>query len=532
MAWAQVGTGAPAAPAAEAQQPRDTLGRDTPRGAVLGFMSAARQGKDELTPLYLDTNLKGQPAVQLAHQLYVVLDSRLPARLNELSNRPEGAPGNPLKPDQDIVGTINTSNGPLEIVLERVTPKNAAPVWLFSKETLTAIPDVYDEVDLVELGRFLPDVLAKPRIAGIRLFEWLALILILPLCYRLLAVLNWLVKPLVAFGHRRFGTADERADYQVPGLVRLVVMSIALRWGLTSVDLPLLERQFWAAVAALLMVVALAWSLLLLNGFGEGYLRRRFANRELTAILRLARRAADVLALAFCGFVVLRYFGFDPTAALAGLGIGGIAVALAAQKTLENVIAGVSLIVDKAVQVGDTLKFGETVGTVDYIGLRSTRIRTLDRTILSVPNGQIASVGIETLSERDKYLVSPRDQSSLRDDRRSDARGHRRRTDAAADGCACGLRIRSDPIVPSRLFFARHRGLFVRHRGRLGLLSDNSAGPAARYHGSHRKGGHSHRVPLADAPHRRGPVGQVVIWSSGYLVSSGASIDQINQMTR
>jgi MscS family membrane protein len=109
------------------------------------------------------------------------------------------------------------------------------------------------------------------------------------------------------------------------------------------------------------------------------------------------------LAIAVCCYVVLRYFGFDPTAALAGLGIGGIAVALAAQKTLENVIAGLSLIFDEAVRVGDALKFGETVGTVDYIGLRSTRIRTLDRTILSVPNGQIASAGIETLSARDKF---------------------------------------------------------------------------------------------------------------------------------
>jgi MscS family membrane protein len=402
-ARAQLGTGAPTAPAAEPQQAKDALGRDTPRGAVIGFMSAARQRKDELSPQYLNTNLKGQSAVELAHQLYVVLDSRLPARLNELSNRPEGTLANPLKPDEDIVGTISTSNGPLEIVLERVTPKNSPPVWLFSKETLSSIPQVYAEVDLITLDRFLPDTLARPRIAGIRLFEWLVLILLLPFCYRLLAALNWVLKPLVAFAHRRLGVPDEQADHQVPGLVRLVVIAIAIRWGLASLDLPLLERQFWAATARLLMIVALGWLLLLLNKYGEGYLLRRFANRELTALLRLARRGADVLALSFCGFLVLRYFGFDPTAALAGLGIGGIAVALAAQKTLENVIAGLSLIFDKAVRVGDSLKFGEMVGTVDYIGLRSTRIRTLDRTILSVPNGQIASVGIETLSERDKY---------------------------------------------------------------------------------------------------------------------------------
>ena len=120
-------------------------------------------------------------------------------------------------------------------------------------------------------------------------------------------------------------------------------------------------------------------------------------------MLRLVRRLADALVIAAGGLVTLHYFGVDPTAALAGLGIGGIAVALAAQKTLENVIGGVSIIVDQAVRVGDFLKLGDTLGTVDSIGLRSTRIRTLDRTILSVPNGQIANVNIETLSVRDKF---------------------------------------------------------------------------------------------------------------------------------
>jgi MscS family membrane protein len=101
--------------------------------------------------------------------------------------------------------------------------------------------------------------------------------------------------------------------------------------------------------------------------------------------------------------IVLKYFDIDPTAALAGLGIGGIAIALSAQKTLENVIGGFSITIDKAVRIGDFVKLADTWGTVDSIGLRSTRIRTLDRTILSVPNGQIANVSIETVSARDKF---------------------------------------------------------------------------------------------------------------------------------
>jgi MscS family membrane protein len=104
---------------------------------------------------------------------------------------------------------------------------------------------------------------------------------------------------------------------------------------------------------------------------------------------------------------MLRSLGVDPTPALAGLGVGGIAVAQAAQKTLENVVAGASLIFDQAVRVGDFLKMDAVQGTVDHIGLRSTRIRTLDRTIVSVPNSQIANASLETLSARDKFWFHP-----------------------------------------------------------------------------------------------------------------------------
>ena len=367
-------------------------------------MDAARKGNKDASPLYLDTNLTGKAAADLAQQLYVVLDRRLPARLNDLSDRPEGDSDNPLKPDQDVVGIINTGSGPFDLVVERITRGRSAPVWLFSRQTLSLIPDAYDEIDLIMPDRFLPGVLASPRIAGIRLFEWLALFLVLPFCYRLLGAVNWLVWPFVALWRRRSGAPGRPADHHVPGFVRLVILGIGIRWVLGTIDLPLLERQFWTAIVVLLLMVAFGWFLLLLTGYGERYVLRRFATvGETASLVRVARRIVDVLIVVSCGLTTFRYFGGDPTAALAGLGIGGIAVALAAQKTLENVIAGLSLIFDKAVRVGDFLKVGETVGTVDYIGLRSTRIRTVDRTMLSMPNGQIASVGIETLSARDKF---------------------------------------------------------------------------------------------------------------------------------
>lgn len=408
MALAQRGTNAPApaAPAAQAEPPKDLLGRDTPRGTVLGFMGAARDGKNDVAPLYLNTRLRGQAAVDLARQLYVVLDSRLPVRVNELSDRREGSLANPLRPDQDVVGTVSTATGQLDLVVERVTVEGQGPVWLFARSTLERIPDVHNEIDLVPIDQYLPGFLTV-RVAGIRLFEWLMLIVALPIGYRLLGLLGWVIsKSVTPFLQRRLHLADGPITDHFPGALRLIVLAIVIRTSLGSFELPLVERQFWAATTFLLGISGLTWTLILLNAYGERYIYRHLNAsrlRESVALLRLGRRVADVLVIAVGFLIVLRRFGVDVTAVLAGLGIGGIAVALAAQKTLENFIGGVSLIFDKAVRVGDFVRLGTTEGTVDEVGLRSTRIRTLDRTVVTVPNGQIAATSVETVSDRDKF---------------------------------------------------------------------------------------------------------------------------------
>jgi MscS family membrane protein len=404
-AGAQSAAGSAATQAQPPVTPQDALGRDTPKGTVLEFMSAVQKGNTEAAALYLNTTLRDREAADLARQLYVVLDSRLPARLNELSDRPEGSRANPLKPDRDVIGTITTADGVLDLVVERVNRAKAGRVWLFSHETLDAIPDVYDEINLVSIDRYLPPILTKVRVAGIRLFEWVALALIIPLSYFLMGVLGRALAPAMRMWQRRYAAESAGRPARLPGFIRLLVLAGLIGWLVRSVDLPLAERKFWSAATTLLVISAVVWILLVVNAQAERYLARRASVTfgEVASLLRLARRVLDVLVLAVGGLTVLRYFGGDPTAALAGLGIGGIAVALAAQKTLENVVGGVSIVFDGALRVGDFIKLGETVGCVESIGLRSTRIRTLDRTILSVPNGQIANINIETLSSRDKF---------------------------------------------------------------------------------------------------------------------------------
>jgi MscS family membrane protein len=373
---------------------------------VLGFLDAARKGENEIAAQYLSTAL-GQPASKLAHQLFVVLDARLPARLTQVSDSPEGGRSNPLKPNEEVVGAVPAGDGPIDIVVERVGGPDGKPIWLFSAATLNAVPTLYSEVTFGLDEDALPRILTGRRVGGVRVLEWLVVLLGIPLFYLATVFVDRLLRPAVAgLWKRLFKDSTLFARHVLPLPIRLLLVAGATRWLLSVLPLPLLVRQFGSNAVSLLSIAAFVWLVFLINSELETNVIQRFPRASGAAaqsLLRVARRAVDMLAIFVGVLATLRHFGVDPTPALAGLGVGGIAVALAAQKTLENVIAGASLIFDQAVTTGDFMKMGEISGTVDHIGLRSTRIRTLDRTIVSVPNSQIASTCLETLSARDKF---------------------------------------------------------------------------------------------------------------------------------
>jgi MscS family membrane protein len=398
------------APAGQPAPPRDPLGRTTPRGTVLGFLHAGHRGDDELAREYLNTRLTGEAAQNLAHQLFVVLDARLPARLSQLSDDPEGSGSNPLTPDRDLVGTVSGAGGSVEIVVERIRRGQEPPVWLFSSRTLESVPALFEEISSSQ-DSTLVRILTTKRIGGVRLFEWLSVLLGVLAFYLATVLLNRILTPLLnRVWARIFSRTQETPRDVLPMPARLLLLALTGRLVLENLSLSLFVRQFWSSAASLLTIVACAWLLILLNGVIERVVSRRVSTTHgagAKSLLRLMRRGADALVIFLALLAMLQLFAIDATPALAGLGVGGIAVALAAQKTLENVIAGASLIFDEAVRVGDFLKMGDVVGTVDHIGLRSTRIRTNDRTVISVPNSQIANATLETISARDKFWFHP-----------------------------------------------------------------------------------------------------------------------------
>ncbi len=125
------------------------------------------------------------------------------------------------------------------------------------------------------------------------------------------------------------------------------------------------------------------------------------------ASISLGRRALRGAAFLLVVILALPAFGVNVTATLAGLGIGGLVLAFAAQKSLENVFAGLAMLSDKPLTVGDTCRIGGQLGEVEDITLWATRLRTNERTIVSIPNGAVMAGQIENLTRRDKFWFHP-----------------------------------------------------------------------------------------------------------------------------
>ncbi len=229
----------PTAPAAE--QPRDALGRSTPRGTVLGFLTAARRGDTAIARQYLNTRLNDKAAEELARQLFLVLDARLAARLTQLSDAPEGSRANPQAPDQEVVGTIARDAASVEIVVERVEREKSGPIWLFSGGTLDAVPGLYQQLATSRAEAWLPRVLFDKRVASVRLLDWLAVLLGLPVLYLATSLLNRLLTPLVRLAWRRlFRVPDEGGRNALPAPARLLLLAVVGRFLLPSLPLSLL----------------------------------------------------------------------------------------------------------------------------------------------------------------------------------------------------------------------------------------------------------------------------------------------------
>jgi MscS family membrane protein len=399
----------PSTPAATSA-PSDPLGRGTPAGTVLGFLQAAQSGNYSIAAQYLQMNAaqRQTEGEQIATKLKFVMDSRAFAgRLNDASKQSEGVPQEGVPFGRQRIGTMTSGDFEQPLDLVRVSDPNSGKIWLISSDSLTKVPEIYDQLEARQVESKLPAVLVKHGFAGMPLWQWLALLLALPVA----AGVGWVVLVLlevpVRWWARRRGHVEIANWRSVSAPAWLLAGTLAHQSIARYLGIALLPRHYYFRLTAIALIIAVSW----IAWRGIRWSLRRMRNRALArgqagsaSLILLGERILKVLVILSGGLVVLGSLGFNMSTALAGLGIGGLAIGFGAQKTIENLFGGVSVLGDEVLRVGDVCRFGDRTGTVEDIGLRSTRVRTEERTLLAIPNGTIATMNLENLSRRDKIL--------------------------------------------------------------------------------------------------------------------------------
>ncbi|WP_299700203.1 mechanosensitive ion channel family protein [uncultured Pontibacter sp.] len=400
---------------AEPTWPEDSLGRRTPRGTVTGLIRALADEDYTKAAFYLNLDIPGGPikdGAAMAQALQRLLDQRSQtAPRSWISESPDGELQDNLPPHLERVGTATVNEETFDLLLEKTQGPAGGPIWLVASETISKVPLETDTPSSTVIEKTLPDFLEDNRWAGVPVGHWLGMLLIAVVAYLLAWGLTAALTYLINFAWRR--TRDEPTygvirAFSLPirlYLAAWILVILSQRLGISFV----LRQRFseLTITVGLVAIILLLWRLVdALTNFSQRRLIQR-RNMAGISIVLFLRRGVKVALLVFGVIFLLDTLGFDVTTGLAALGIGGIALALGAQKTVENFVGSVTLIADQPIRVGDFCKVGDTTGTVEQIGMRSTRLRTTERTVVTIPNGDFSSQKIENFAHRDRFLFNP-----------------------------------------------------------------------------------------------------------------------------
>jgi MscS family membrane protein len=397
-------TAAPTPPPA----PVDPLGRTTPHGCVLGFLRAAEAKDYHKAADYLDGKRSSEQAEELAQQLKYLLDQGLSTNIDALSRSPNGNVDDELRLSRDSVGTVKTPDGDLKVTLDRVERPGQATIWLFSQETLHLVPAAYASLHPTDYEHYFPAWMASVRFLSVPLWRWIVILISLVIMFVAASLLTramiWL---LTRFLRKRLSPRVEESILALKTpiycLTLAMIGSLAAGYSITA-----LGRHYWANAGLVLGWVSAAWLLVRISDIFVSFVRDRYFERlqvERATFVGLLGRLFKIFVGLVLVITLLTHAGVNVSALIAGLGIGGIALALAAQKTLADLFGGLSIIMRGAVRVGDSCQIDGITGIVEDIGISAVSLRTLDRSIVSIPNSKVAEVGLQNFQLRDQFWL-------------------------------------------------------------------------------------------------------------------------------
>jgi len=390
--------------------PADDFDRGTPRRSAVGFQSAADEGNYEVAAEYLDLrNLRGTASEmtgeQLARRFFVITTRAIWVDIDDLVDDPAGRSNDNLPDYRDSIGVVLHEGKETRLLMQKVPRGDGVFIWKISNATVSLIPGLYDIYGYPEAVEKLRRSLPNVTILGFELFKWVFVIAA--------GIFAYLVVFLVALAVRRM-LGDPNAPSQRRVFRYLVVpvgvwaVIIAANAVATSLGTGV-TTEAWQQVTPIPILVTV-WVMFGGINLSRDIYSNRLQQRERPGAAVLLRPVGNAIKLLVGAGAILFYLdqlGINITTMLAGLGVGGIAVALALQKPMEDVFGAITLYTQQPVRVGDFCRIGTVTGTIEEIGLRTTRVRTLANTLIAVPNARLASEPIDNISAREKILYNP-----------------------------------------------------------------------------------------------------------------------------
>jgi len=290
--------------------------------------------------------------------------------------------------------------------------------WRFDADTVRTARDVYTAIeDMPEVeGGALPDVPstymqirrwvrdAAPalfvRIGPLEAWQGVGVLALLLGCFAIATAAGWLLLTLLrlAVGGRQ--GASER-DFRWP--LRLAIAFLLYSLAIPVLGLPEAVKRVSTGATGVILALAVMWGgWKLIDTLGAGAMRRAQATAAALdeIVVSLVLGALKLALLAGGLLFIAQALSIPYEGVLAGLGIGGLAVAFASKETLSNVFGAGILVADRPFRRGDWIEAGEAKGTVEHVGIRSTRIRTGDDSLMFVPNGKLADATVNNLGTR------------------------------------------------------------------------------------------------------------------------------------
>jgi len=402
----------PSAAKAQPTAPIDPLGRETPRSAIIGLLKCTERGDYENAALYLQPTPGSNTNLTQRAREFRALQRSFKSNIALLSDDPNGAVEPGLPPGQVRAGVWAAGGATVDVILVRVNDPASGKIWLISRETVAKLPELYAQMESetpTAGSRLVPAALTRGQLLGMSLAQWLGWLLSIPASW----LLAWLLAVFLRVPARirsKLRKLPFRSVWDTQhGLPLKCIIAILIHsFFVYLLEPPLLYRAYYFRFIATLLVGCVVWLVSTITDRGYEYAvnQTRTQHKGGESILIVMQRITRIVLVIMAFVIVLALFGLNVSTTLAGLGIGGLAVALAAQKTLENLIGGLSLLMDKAVHVGDVCRIGDQVGTVEDVGLRSLKLRTTDQTLLVVPNGSLAQMEFGNLTGRRKLLIN------------------------------------------------------------------------------------------------------------------------------